>query len=64
MHKSCEPAMFSLEQLLFAIATDQRSNIEVLSQVLPMLLDVFETEKEQRKSLKVRLYFILNLGCI
>uniref|UniRef100_A0A336MU90 CSON001431 protein n=1 Tax=Culicoides sonorensis TaxID=179676 RepID=A0A336MU90_CULSO len=25
MHDSCEPAMFSLEQLLFAIASDQRS---------------------------------------
>lgn len=53
MHKSCEPAMFSLEQLLFAIATDQRSSTELLGQILPMLNEVFEAEKKQRTALKV-----------
>lgn len=53
MHDSCEPAMFSLEQLLFAIASDQRSNQELLSQILPMLIEVYEKEKSDRKALKV-----------
>lgn len=53
MHASCEPAMFSLEQLLFAIATDQRSNNELLAQVLPLLTEVYEREKDSRKALKV-----------
>lgn len=57
MHKSCEPAMFSLEQLLFAIATDQRSSNDLLSQILPMLEDVFTTEKDLRKKLKVNHIF-------
>ena len=30
---SCEPSMFSLERLLFSIATDGRTHVEVLKQV-------------------------------
>lgn len=56
MRKSCEPAMFSLEQLLFAIVNDQRSNIDLLKQISPMLQDVFINEKNQRLALKVRFY--------
>lgn len=57
MHDSCEPAMFSLEQLLFAIASDQRSHQELHSQILPMLIEVYEKEKADRKALKVSICF-------
>lgn len=60
MHDSCEPAMFSLEQLLFAIASDQRSNQELLSQILPMLIEVYEKEKSDRKALKVSFFLFSN----
>lgn len=55
MHDSCEPAMFSLEQLLFAIASDQRPNHELHSTILPMLIEVYEKEKADRKALKVNI---------
>lgn len=45
--------MFSLEQLLFAIANDQRSNNESVTKVLPMLIEVYEVEKSDRQALKV-----------
>jgi protein Jumonji len=45
--------MFSLEQLLFAIANDQRTSSDTLSQILPMLSEVFEKEKKDRQRLKV-----------
>ena len=45
--------MFSLEQLLFAIANDQRSNTETIKKIIPMLLKVFEIEKADRQALKV-----------
>lgn len=45
--------MFSLEQLLFAIANDQRSKIETIKKILPMLKEVFESEKVNRQALKV-----------
>jgi len=51
---SCEPTTFSLEQLLFAIASDQRSNNETLSQILPMITEVYEKEVKYRQDLKVR----------
>ncbi|XP_047114096.1 uncharacterized protein LOC124794633 [Schistocerca piceifrons] len=51
IQESCEPSMFSLERLLFSIATDTRSNLEVLKQVLPMILKVRERELDQRKQL-------------
>lgn len=54
IQESCEPTMFSLEQLLFAIANDQRSSDETVAKILPMLREVFEAEKLDRKALKVR----------
>lgn len=55
--------MFSLEQLLFAIANDQRTDIETLDQVVPMMLNVFEIEKQNRQNLKVswNLKMLLNI---
>ena len=46
--------MFSLEQLLFAIANDQRSKDETIRKILPMLKEVFESERKNRQALKVR----------
>jgi protein Jumonji len=47
--------MFSIEQLLFAVASDQRSNNETLAQILPMLTEAYEKEKQARQALKVRI---------
>lgn len=58
MHESCEPAMFSLEQLLFAVAIDQRSSNDLLTQILPLLTDVYEKEKSVRKDLKVNIFYL------
>nr|XP_017005438.2 titin [Drosophila takahashii] len=52
IHESCEPAMFSLEQLLFALGYDQRVNSEALHQMLPMLNDVCEKESAAREQLR------------
>lgn len=46
--------MFSLEQLLFAIANDQRTNDDTLTKMLPMMDQVFDNEKSDRQALKVR----------
>lgn len=46
--------MFSLEQLLFAIANDQRSKEDTIKKILPMLKEVFDMEKKNRSLLKVR----------
>lgn len=54
IHDSCEPAMFSLEQLLFAVASDTRTNGQTLAMVLPMMREVFEREKAERDLIKVR----------
>jgi protein Jumonji len=45
--------MFSLEQLLFAIANDQRSKDETIKKILPMLREAFDAEKSNRQLLKV-----------
>ncbi|XP_046809268.1 uncharacterized protein LOC111687429 isoform X1 [Lucilia cuprina] len=52
IHDSCEPAMFSLEQLLFALGYDQRVTPDTLQQMLPMLKEVFEKETAAREQLK------------
>lgn len=55
--------MFSLEQLLFAIANDQRSKDETIKKILPMLKEVYESEKKGRQELKVIIYLdLLNLN--
>jgi protein Jumonji len=46
--------MFSLEQLLFAIANDQRSKDETIKKILPMLKEASDAEKIIRQALKVR----------
>ncbi|XP_071443739.1 uncharacterized protein Jarid2 [Hetaerina americana] len=48
---SCEPSMFSLERFLFRIATDPKSHVDVLKQVLPMIFRIRENELERRKQL-------------
>lgn len=45
--------MFSLEQLLFSVASDIRTNAETLENVLPMLKEVFEREMKERDEIKV-----------
>ncbi|KAJ6643275.1 Protein Jumonji [Pseudolycoriella hygida] len=52
IHDSCEPAMFSLEQLLFAVASDVRTNIETISSILPMITEVYEREVTERDEIK------------
>uniref|UniRef100_A0A1B0FBV2 ARID domain-containing protein n=1 Tax=Glossina morsitans morsitans TaxID=37546 RepID=A0A1B0FBV2_GLOMM len=52
IHDSCEPAMFSLEQLLFALGYDQRVQPDTLQQMLPMLQEVYEKETAAREQLK------------
>ncbi|XP_053683705.1 titin [Sabethes cyaneus] len=52
IQESCEPTMFSVEQLVFSIANDQRSNHDTLVQVLPMISDIYEKEKQQRQTVK------------
>ncbi|XP_058066123.1 platelet binding protein GspB [Anopheles bellator] len=52
IQESCEPTMFSVEQLLFAIANDQRSNHDTLMQAYPMIVDIYEKEKQTRQTLK------------
>lgn len=57
--------MFSLEQLLFAIANDQRSKDDTIRKILPMLKEAFEVEKLNRQALKVifeliHLFFFIN----
>lgn len=47
--------MFSLEQLLFAIANDQRSKDETIKKILPMLKEVYESEKKIRQEVKVNI---------
>lgn len=45
--------MFSLEQLLFAVASDVRTNCETLFSILPMITEVYEREVTERNEIKV-----------
>uniref|UniRef100_A0A8D8YBL7 Protein Jumonji n=1 Tax=Cacopsylla melanoneura TaxID=428564 RepID=A0A8D8YBL7_9HEMI len=51
MQDSGEPSEFSLEVLLFSIASDPKTNIEVLNKVLPMLESIRDTEITYRSQL-------------
>ncbi|XP_063239615.1 LOW QUALITY PROTEIN: uncharacterized protein LOC134540673 [Bacillus rossius redtenbacheri] len=51
IQESCEPSVFSLERLLFSIATDSRSHVDVLKQVLPMVTRIRQQELDRRKEL-------------
>lgn len=46
--------MFSLEQLLFSVALDIRTNVEILETVLPMLKEVYDREIKSRAEIQVR----------
>lgn len=46
--------MFSLEQLLFSVASDVRTNTETLESILPMLEEVYERGKKERDEIKVK----------
>lgn len=46
--------MFSLEQLLFSVAADVRTNVEILETVLPMLKEVYEREIKERAEIQVK----------
>nr|XP_019536014.2 LOW QUALITY PROTEIN: titin-like [Aedes albopictus] len=52
IQESCEPTMFSVEQLVFAVANDQRSNHDTLALIVPMINDIYEKEKQQRQTIK------------
>lgn len=45
--------MFSLEQLLFSVAQDIRTNVEILEVVLPMLKEVYDREIKGRAEVQV-----------
>ncbi|KAI5729652.1 hypothetical protein M8J76_004967 [Diaphorina citri] len=51
MQDSCEPSEFSLELLLFSIAADSRTNIDVLNRVLPMIESIRDMEVAYRSQL-------------
>nr|CAD7456352.1 unnamed protein product [Timema tahoe] len=51
IQESCESSMVSLERLLFSIATDARSHVEVLRQVLPMVVRIRQQELSYRQEL-------------
>lgn len=49
--------MFSLEQLLFSIATDVRTSNEILETILPMIDEVYDRESKERAEIKVNYFF-------
>ncbi|XP_065214131.1 titin [Planococcus citri] len=51
MQESCEPSVFSLEQLLISVSTDVRVNLSILDQILPLLIELRDTEVASRKQL-------------
>uniref|UniRef100_T1J0L9 Protein Jumonji n=1 Tax=Strigamia maritima TaxID=126957 RepID=T1J0L9_STRMM len=48
---SCEPPVFSLERLLFCIALDNRSQLEVLQVIQPVMEQIRQNELTLRKTL-------------
>ena len=49
---NCEPTVFAMQQLLWDIAHDSRSHIDVLKRILPILERAIDEEIELRKSLR------------
>lgn len=49
--------MFSLEQLLFSVAQDIRTNVEILEVVLPMLKEVYDREMKARAEIQVSIFW-------
>lgn len=56
--------MFSLDQLIFAMAADQRCNIDTLVQVEPMIKAVLQKEQSLRSSIKVSDIFSSKSTCL
>lgn len=52
IRESCEPSMFSLERLMLSIAADNRSNSEVLRQILPDIQSIIDRERMLRTKLE------------
>lgn len=51
IRNSCEPPAFSLERLFFCIANDNRTQIETLQKMLPMIEEIRDEELQLRKQL-------------
>jgi hypothetical protein len=49
---SCEPTVFSMHQLLWSIANDSRSSVDVLKRICPMLQRSIDDELQFRSSLR------------
>lgn len=52
LKRDSEPSMFSFERLLLSIASDNRSNVEVLKQISPYVKDLCDKEKEDRNKIR------------
>lgn len=52
LKSSCEPTMFSLEQLLFAFVKDSRTPLQVLTAIEPILNEVLDKEFKSRRHLE------------
>ncbi|XP_047524370.1 protein Jumonji isoform X2 [Pieris napi] len=52
LKSSCEPTMFSLEQLLFAFVRDARTPPSVLTAIEPILKEVVDKEIKNRRNLE------------
>ncbi|CAH4038392.1 protein Jumonji [Pieris brassicae] len=52
LKSSCEPTMFSFEQLLFAFVKDARTPPSVLTAIEPILREVLDKEIENRRNLE------------
>ena len=49
---NCEPTVFAMQQLLWNIAHDNRSHVDVLKRILPIFQRAIDEELEVRKSLR------------
>lgn len=52
LRNSCEPSMFSYERLVLSVATDVRSDISVLRQIIPAVEELCRREIKERQRLK------------
>ncbi|KAF5295493.1 hypothetical protein FQR65_LT10481 [Abscondita terminalis] len=52
LQNNCEPSMFSLEKLIISVATDVRSNVDVLKLIIPILQSLCDKEKTNIEKLE------------
>ncbi|XP_038216833.1 protein Jumonji isoform X3 [Zerene cesonia] len=52
LRNSCEPAMFSIEQLLLSFTKDSRTPLDMLHQIYPVLNEIVKKELQNRRSIK------------